>query len=90
MLSGEMQDSVPPQTMAVAAPCRMKLVASPEYKKKKYKIFLTITSKFILFYIPIECAPVAQAVETEWLGPSNLCLMLIWPAAMLVNILGTK
>lgn len=38
----------------------------------------------------MECAPVAQAVETEWLGPLKPCLMLIIPAAMFVNIRGTK
>ena len=86
MLSGEMQDSVPPQTIAVAAPWRIKLVASPGKKIRNNNMLIYNTDS----NLPIEWAPVAQAVETEWFGPSNPCLMLIIPAAMLVKILGTK
>ena len=38
---------------------------------------------------PMECAPVVQAVDTAWLGPSRPCCMLTIPAAMLTSSLGT-
>lgn len=39
---------------------------------------------------PMECAPVVQAVETEWLGPRKEWRMEMWPAARLMRSLGTK
>uniref|UniRef100_A0A1B0A9R9 Uncharacterized protein n=1 Tax=Glossina pallidipes TaxID=7398 RepID=A0A1B0A9R9_GLOPL len=32
---------------------------------------------------PMACEPVAQAVDTEWLGPRKPCRILMWPHGIL-------
>ena len=39
---------------------------------------------------PIEWAPVVHAVDTAWLGPWSPYFILICPAAIFINIFGTK
>ena len=54
----------------------------------------TITSAAPLFIIslesPIECAPVAQAVTTEWFGPLKPYFIEIWPDKRFTNEEGIK
>ena len=39
---------------------------------------------------PIACAPVEQAVTTEWLGPFSPCFIEICPEAKLIKQEGIK
>ena len=40
-----------------------------------------------LYPSPTACDPVAQAVDTELLGPRKPCAMLMWPGARFGRIL---
>ena len=89
---GQTQASVPPHTITSADPAWMNL--SQKYLFTKDYFLQCAEPLFCVGYVnpdlypsPTACDPVAQAVETELLGPRKPCAMLMWPGARLGRIL---